>query len=70
MDPIDFSSYIKDFAFGFLHKGEPIDMLDNEYIRLRFFFENKLGVGIKEKEDIGMHDCSGKNFVSDIYDPE
>ena len=45
-------------------------MLDNEYVRLRFFFENKLGVGIKLKEDIGMHDCSGNNFVSTIYSVE
>ena len=31
---IDFSDQMKDFAFGFLHKMQPVDMIDNEYLKI------------------------------------
>ena len=38
MDPIDFTDYIHDIIFGFNFNGEPIDMLNNEFVTPSFVY--------------------------------
>ena len=34
MGELNFTTGIKSFAYGFRYDGEPVDMLDNEYLTL------------------------------------
>ena len=74
MEPLDFSGYIKDIIFGFRfydgQKNGGIDILDNEFITLKFFYELKRGEGDKVKEDIGLALCEDDNFINKVYGKE
>ena len=39
MEELDFSNEIKSLAFGFRYDRKPVDMLDNEYLTLKFKYE-------------------------------
>ena len=71
MEPLDFSGYINDIIFGFrFHDGQKnggIDILDNEFITLKFYYEIKRGVNDRTKEDIGLRLCKDNNFINNIY---
>ena len=68
MGEVDFSSDINQFTFGFLYDGEQIDMLDNEYLRIRMYHEHKVSVNEKHTEEIGLYKCEETTQLKDYFD--
>ena len=56
---ISLQEQIQRFNFGFRVNGEPFNMMDNEYLTLRFRLEDKENEGAEPKySNIDMRDCS------------
>jgi len=67
MGDLDFSPKIKSFAYGFRYDGQPVDMLDNEYLTLSLEHEYKIDQSEKEFEEIGLHECSPDTHLNKYY---
>ena len=46
---------------------QAIDMLDNEFVMLKFYYEVRRTLNDKAKEQIGLKQCPDDNFLSNLY---
>ena len=59
---------MKDFAISFQYReGVPFDMLDNDYIRLRFRHVIKVSEDREESTEIGLKPCDDTVYLKDLY---
>ena len=58
---------MNNLAFGFRYNGEPVDMLDNEYLTLSLVHEYKKDQYEKEFQVIGLDECSHNTHLNEYY---
>ena len=67
-EEVDISQLMKDFAFGFKFNRQPIDMIDNQYVKIDFKYEtNDMQDGQPQTKDIGIYDCTQVSHVNQVH---
>ena len=65
---MDVTEPLSDFTFGFKYQeGTPVDMLDNNFIKLKLKYEDRHNYLSSEIDNIGLHDCTETTFMNDVY---
>lgn len=67
---INFADEIKDYSWGFRLKGQPFNVIDNEYIYISNVFEHKKSQPEAIFESIGIHDCTNSSHIAQLYTHE
>ena len=55
---LDLREVIGDYAFGFRHNDGPVDVLDNEYITLKFISKTYYSHTNETEYEIKLYDCT------------
>ena len=64
---IDFSENIHDVAFGFLWDRQVVDMIDNEFMTIKFRHQTKFSRFDSQVEELGLEECGEKGHLSKYY---
>ena len=59
---------MNDYVFGFRHNEKPVDVLDNEYITLKFYKSLAYSFTNRTKQSIHLYDCTHTSFLSESRD--
>ena len=58
---------MNDLTFGFLHKGTPVDLIDNEFMHMEVYKEITHPDDKREEVDIGIRHCQHTSHLAKIY---
>ena len=67
---IDFSEHIHDISFGFKWNAETVDIVDNEFVTVKYHYMAQNSASESNSEDLGIRECGEDGHLSKYYTKE
>ena len=55
---------MSNFTYGFKYEGQPVDMVDNEYVWIHWKYEEKISEFEKKSTALGLTPCLDKTHLN------